>query len=80
MIEEKVNSGNVEIKRVQGTGIRIMADLCCQGKDVCMSFCEDEKDSEEMTREMVLAIADALAQHENLIQGEKLEDDENADF
>lgn len=80
MIEVKVNSGNVEVKRVQGTGIKIMADLCCLVKAVCMSFCEDEKDSEEMTREMVLAIADALAQHEDLIQGEKLEDDENADF
>ena len=72
MIEVKVNNGIVEIK--------IIADLCCLVKAVCMSFCEDEKGSEEMTREMVLAIADALAQLENSIQGEKLDDDENADF
>lgn len=80
MIEVKVNSGSVEIERVQGNGVGIMAELCCLVKAVCMSFCQDEKDSEEMTRAMVSAIADALLQHEDLLQGEKLEDDENADF
>jgi len=80
MIEVKVNSGNVKIKRVQGNSVGIMAELCCLVKAVCMSFCEDEKDSEEMTRAMVSAIADALVQHEDLLQGRKLEDNENADF
>lgn len=80
MIKVHVNSGNVTIKEAEGTALILMAELCCIVKAVCTSFCEDEENSEEMTKAMILGVADALRYKEENGGGADLEDDENADF
>lgn len=80
MIKVVVNRGNVDIAEVCGNGLTLMSELCCLVKAVCTAFCEDEKDSREMTREMVLAVANALAHHEKNMEAVKNENDEKTDF
>ena len=78
MINVNVNNGKVVIKHAEGTAVTLMAELCCIVKAVCTAFCEDEENSEEMLRRMVLTIAETLKTKEE--RGADLEDDENADF
>ena len=78
MIKVEANNGKVVIKHAEGTAVILMAELCCIVKAVCTAFCEDEENSEEMLRNMVLTVASALMTKEE--RGADLEDDENADF
>lgn len=78
MIKVIADNGKVTIKHAEGTAVILMAELCCIVNAVCTAFCEDEESGEEMRREMILTIADALESKEK--RGADLEDDENADF
>ena len=80
MIKAEVNKGNVDIIEAEGNGLVLMSELCCMVKAVCTAYFEDEEHSKEMTRRMVLAVADALKVGEESMQADKCEDDENADF
>lgn len=80
MIKVVVNRGNVDIKEICGNGLTLMTELCCLVKAVCTAFCEDEEDSKELIKEMVLAVADALEHHEKLMEAVKTENDEKTDF
>lgn len=78
MINVNANNGRVVIKHAEGTAVILMSELCCIVNAVCTAFCEDEENSEEMRKGMIITIADALKSKED--RGAKLEDDENADF
>ena len=80
MIKAEVNGGNVNIKDAKGNGVVLMSELCCLVKAVCIAYSEDEIDSKGMAREMVLLVADALKQGEEIERGADFEDDENASF
>ena len=80
MIKVVVNRGTVDIAEICGNGLTLMSELCCLVKAVCTAFCEDEEDSKEMTKEMILAVAEALEHHEKFMEAVKIENDEKTDF
>lgn len=67
MIKVEVNEGFVHVSNVEGDGVLIMSELCCMVSSVCTAYCSDEEDGEEMTKQMILLVSNALREHVSVL-------------
>lgn len=74
MIKVTCNEGMVNVHEVNGSGIRIISELCCIVAAVCEGWCSDEEESirDFMKHVMILQVASALKEHEVLLHGEEV--------
>ena len=71
MIDVRVSNGKVEIREVNGKTTKIMAELCCIVRAVCVACWQDVENGDKITEQMVLMIAKALVEVKAVMKNEE---------